>query len=226
MSRRSIAVIGLGRFGSAMATTLTNLGQEVIGIDVDAEHVRRLSDVLTHTVELDATDERALRAAGVQDVEIAVVSIGENVESSVLIVMLVKDLGVRTVIAKATTPLHGRILEKLGVSRVIFPERDMAVRVAHSLVVANVIDYIELSRDFSIVELPAPPTFAGRTLRQLELRPRYGLTLIAIKRRNPGSDQETTNGAPSADDRIEGTDVLVVLGRNEQLARLDRLLSG
>jgi trk system potassium uptake protein TrkA len=102
----------------------------------------------------------------------------------------------------------------------------MAVRVAHSLVVANVIDYIELSRDFSIVELPAPPMFAGRTLRQLELRPRYGLTLIAIKRRNPGSDQETTNGAPSADDRIEGTDVLVVLGRNEQLARLDRLLSG
>ena len=224
MSRRSIAVIGLGRFGSAMATTLTKLGQEVIGIDVDAEHVRRLSDVLTHTVELDATDERALRAAGVQDVEIAVVSIGENVESSVLIVMLVKDLGVRTVIAKATTPLHGRILEKLGVSRVIFPERDMAVRVAHSLVVANVIDYIELSRDFSIVELPAPPMFAGRTLRQLELppplRPHAHRHQASQPRERPGDHQRR------ADDRIEGTDVLVVLGRNEQLARLDRLLSG
>ncbi len=226
MSRRSFAVIGLGRFGSAIATTLTQLGQEVIGIDADAERVRHLGEVLTHAVELDATDERALRAAGVQDVEVAVVSIGENVEASVLIVMLAKELGVQTVIAKATTPLHGRILQKIGVSRVIFPERDMAVRVAHSLIVANVIDYIELSRDFSIVELPAPHTFSGRTLRQLELRPRHGLTLIAIKRRLAGSDQETTNVAPSADDRIEAGDVLVVLGSNERLAQLDRLLNG
>lgn len=225
MSRRSFAVIGLGRFGSAIATTLTELGQDVIGVDADAERVRHLSEVLAHAVELDATDERALRAAGIRDVDVAVVSIGEDVESSVLIVMLVKELGVRTVIAKATTPLHGRILEKIGVSRVIFPERDMAVRVAHSLVVANVLDYIELSRDFSIVELPAPRAFAGRTLRQLELRPRHGLTLIAIKRRLPGAAHETTHVAPSADDRIEEGDVLVVLGSNEALARLDRVLA-
>jgi trk system potassium uptake protein TrkA len=149
VSRRSFAVIGLGRFGSAIATTLIKLGQEVVGIDANPESVRHLGDILTHAVELDATDERALRAAGVQDMEVAVVSIGENVESSVMVVMLLKELGVRTVIAKATTPLHGRILEKIGVSRIIFPERDMAVRVAHSLVVANIIDYIELSRDFS-----------------------------------------------------------------------------
>jgi trk system potassium uptake protein TrkA len=226
MSRRSFAVIGLGRFGSAIAATLAGLGQEVIGIDADPDRVRQLTDSLAHAVELDATDERALRAAGVQDVEVAVVSIGENVESSVLIVMLVKELGVRTVIAKATTPLHGRILQKIGVSRVIFPERDMAVRVAHSLVVANVIDYIELSREFSIVELPAPPAFAGRTLRQIELRPRHGLTLIAIKRPVAGGDQEVTNVAPTADDRIEERDVLVVLGSNDRLARLDRLLNG
>ena len=114
MRRRSFAVIGLGRFGSAIATTLSQLGQEVIVIDADAERVCRLGEVITHAMELDATDERALRAAGVQDVEVAVVSIGENVEASVLIVMLAKELGIQTVIAEATTPPHGRILQKIG----------------------------------------------------------------------------------------------------------------
>jgi trk system potassium uptake protein TrkA len=161
--RRTFAVIGLGRFGSAVATTLHSLGHDVIGIDADPERVRRIGEILAHAVELDATDERALRAAGVQDVEVAVVSIGENVESSVMIVMLLQEMGVRTIVAKATTPLHGRILERLGVSRVVFPEREMAVRVAHGLVVPNVLDFIELMPDFSIAELPAPAAFVGRT---------------------------------------------------------------
>ena len=117
-------------------------------------------------MKLDATDERSLRAAGIKDVDVAVVSIGENIESSLLVVTLVKELGIRNIVAKAVTPLHGRILEKLGVSRVVFPEREMAVRVAHSLVIPNVIDYIELSGDFSIVEVPAPAEFFGKTLRE------------------------------------------------------------
>jgi trk system potassium uptake protein TrkA len=224
MTRRSFAVIGLGRFGSAMATTLVELGQDVLGIDTDPEKVRRLSDVIPHVLELDATDERALRAAGLKDVDVAVISIGENVESSLLVVMVVKDLGIKTVIAKAATALHGRILEKIGVSRVIFPEREMAIRVAHSIVVPNVIDYIELSRDFSIVELPAPQAFIGRTARDVDLRSRYGLTLIALKRRVPGTDRDATRVVPGADDRIEAGDVLVLLGTNERLARLDGLL--
>ncbi len=156
MARRQFAVIGLGRFGSAMATTLAELGHDVIGVDGDAERVRALADTITQAVELDATDERALRSVGIQDVDVAVVSIGENIESSLLVVMQLRELGVKTIVAKAVTPLHGKILEKLGVSRVIFPEREMAVRIAHGLVMPNVIDYIELSRDFSIVELPAP----------------------------------------------------------------------
>jgi trk system potassium uptake protein TrkA len=224
MPRRSFAVIGLGRFGSAVATTLAELGQDVIGIDSDEERVRRLSDVISYAVELDATDEKALRAAGIQDVEVAIISIGENIESSVLIVMTAKELGIKTVIAKATTPLHGRILEKLGVTRIIFPEREMAIRIAHSLVVPNVLDYIELSRDFSIIELPAPPEFVGRSLKQLELRPRYGLTLIAIKRKSGTGDGEITNVAPAADDVILAGDVLALLGGNDRLAQLDRLL--
>ena len=119
MTRRSFAVIGLGRFGSAMANTLVELGQDVIGIDSDDDRVRRLADVVSQAVQLDATDLRALKEVGVQDVDVAVVSIGENIEASLLVVMQVMELGVKQLIAKAVTPLHGRILQKLGVKRVI-----------------------------------------------------------------------------------------------------------
>lgn len=226
MARRQFAVIGLGRFGAAMATTLAELGQDVIGVDGDAERVRQLADTITQAVELDATDDRALRSVGVQDVDVAVVSIGENIESSLLVVMQLRELGVKSIVAKAVTPLHGRILEKLGVSRVIFPEREMAIRVAHGLVMPNVIDYIELSSDFSIVELPAPEIFIGRTLKQLELRPKYGLTLIAIKRRPSAGGHEVTNIAPSADEVIRAGDVLSILGSNDRLSALDARLKG
>ncbi len=224
MPRRSFAVIGLGRFGSATAVTLSELGQDVIGIDSSEERVREMSDVLLQAVQLDATDEKALRAAGIHTVDVAIISIGENIESSVLVVMLVKELGIKTIIAKAVTPLHGRILEKLGVSRVVFPEREMAQRLAHSLVVPNVLEYIELSRDFSIVEIPAPAEFVGKTLRQLELRSRYGLTLIALKR--PTDRGLVTNISPGADDPIQAGDVLALLGSHERLAQLERLRAG
>ena len=225
MTRKTFGVIGLGRFGSAIAATLAELGHEVVGVDGNEERVHQLADVIAHAIQLDATDERALRAAGIQDVDTAVVSIGENIESSLLVVMLLRELGIGTIVAKAVTPLHGRILEKLGVSRVIFPEREMAIRLAHSLVIPNVIDYIELSRDFSIVEIPAPEGFIGRTLKQLELRPRFGLTLIAVKRRTSPTDSAVvTNIAPPADETILAGDVLALLGSNERLAQLDRLL--
>jgi trk system potassium uptake protein TrkA len=227
LKRKQFGVIGLGRFGSAMAMTLTELGHDVIGVDGDEARVQQLADVITHALQIDATDEKALRAAGVQDVDVAVVSIGENIESSLLVVMQLKELGIATIVAKAVTPLHGRILEKLGVSRVIFPEREMAIRLAHSLVMPNVIDYIELSRDFSIVEVPAPEAFVGRTLKQLELRPRLGLTLIAIKRQAAdGGAGVVTNIAPSADETIRSGDVLALLGSNERLNQLDQLLTG
>ena len=222
MSRRSFAVIGLGRFGAAAATTLVQLNQDVIGIDSSDDRVRELSDVVLQVAQLDATDERALRTAGIQNVDVAVISIGENIEASLLVVMLVKELGVKAIIAKAVTPLHGRILEKLGVTRVIFPDREMAERLAHSLVVPNVIDYIELSRDFSIVEIPAPQEFVGRTLKQLELRPRYGLTLIAIKRPADAGGGMVTNIAPTADDVFRAGDVLALLGSNEKLRQLEK----
>jgi trk system potassium uptake protein TrkA len=225
VKRKQFGVIGLGRFGSAMAMTLTELGHDVIGVDGDESRVQQLADVITHALQIDATDEKALRAAGIQDVDVAVVSIGENIESSLLVVMQLRDLGIGTIVAKAVTPLHGRILEKLGVSRVIFPEREMAIRIAHSLVLPNVIDYIELSRDFSIVEVPAPAAFVGRTLKQLELRPRLGLTLIAIKRQSDDSSVVVTNIAPAADETIRPGDILALLGGNDKLNQLDQLLA-
>ena len=226
MKRKQFGVVGLGRFGSAMATTLVELGHDVLGIDGDEGRVQQLADVVTHAVQLDATDEKALRASGIRNVDVAVVSIGEHLEASLLVVMQLREMGVATIVAKAVTPIHGRILEKLGVSRVIFPEREMAIRVAHSLVMPNAIDYIELSREFSIVEIPAPDAFIGRTLKQIELRPRFGLTLVAIKRRGPDGDKVVTSIAPAADEKICRGDVLALLGSNERLSGLDRLLQG
>ncbi len=208
-----------------MATTLAELGHDVIGVDGSEESVRSLADVLAHAVQLDATDEKALRSAGIQDVDIAVVSIGENIESSLLVVTLLRELGIKNIIAKAVTPLHGRILEKLGVSRVVFPERETAIRLAHGLVIPNVLDYIELSGEFSIVDITAPADFAGKTLKEIGLRSRFGLTTIAIKR--PATDGEgkpKTNIAPGPDDVVQVGDVLSLLGSNERLGQLDRML--
>lgn len=219
---RTFAVIGLGRFGSAVATTLVELGHEVIGLDANAEVVRELADRGVQTLQLDVTDERALRAAGIHAVDVAVVSIGENLEASLIVVMLAKELGISTIVAKATTPLHGRILEKLGVSRVIFPEREMAIRTAHSLVVTNLVDYIELSPDFCIVEVPAPREFVGKSVKDLQIRNRFGLNLIAIRRQGE-TGGNSTNVAPTAEDRIIAGDILALLGSNVDVAKLQSL---
>lgn len=224
MAKRSFAVIGLGRFGSAMATTLAGLGHDVIGIDSDEDKVRALADVVSLAVELDATDEKALRASGIKDVDVAVVSIGERMEASLLVVTLLREIGIKNIVAKAVTSLHGRILEKLGVTRAVFPEREMAERIAHSLVNPNVLDYIELSKDFSIVEVPAPAEFVGKTLRDIGLRARFGLTTIAIRHATRQGEAEASNIAPGPDDIIQSGDVLALLGSNERLGQLDRML--
>jgi trk system potassium uptake protein TrkA len=153
---------------------------------------------------------------------VAVISIGANVEASLLIVMAVKEMGVKFVVAKSTTEVHGRILERLGVERVIYPEREAAIRMAHSLVVPNVIDYISLSRDFSIIEIPAPEMFVGKTLREVDLRAKHGLTLIAIKRSVNGI--VTTDVSPSPDERMLAGDTVALVGSNKALVALERLV--
>ena len=221
MSKRLYAVIGLGRFGSAVASTLISLGQDVIGVDEDEDRVREMGELTSNALQIDATDLRALRQAGINEADVAIISIGENIEASLLVVMQVKEIGVPTVIAKAVTPLHGRILEKLGVSRVIFPEREMAERTARSLVIPNALDYIALSSDYSLIEVGVPAPFVDHTLRSVELRARHGLTLVALKRKVDGV--EKTLVAPSADEVLRAGDILTLLGSNEKLALIERI---
>ena len=221
--KKHYAVIGLGRFGFSVAKTLAKYDAEVIAIDSEEERVKKAADFVTYAVQLDAIDEKALRSVGVQNVDTAIVSIGENIEASILVVMLLKELGIRNIIAKAVTTLHGKVLQNLGVNRIIFPERDMAIRVAHSLIRPSVLEQLELSQEYSIVELPTPDNLIGKTLKDTQLRTRYGVNLIAIKRRittEKGIIKDSWNVNPLPTDTIEKEDILVLIGLNEDLDKM------
>ncbi|OGX68298.1 MAG: potassium uptake system protein, partial [Paenibacillus sp. RIFOXYA1_FULL_44_5] len=177
------AIIGLGRFGSSLGEELIRQGCEVLGIDKDDDVVDEMKDRLTHTVVADATDEEVLRSLGIRNVDCAVVSIGDDIQASIMAAILLKDLGVKLVVAKALSLLHGKVLERIGVDRVIFPERDMGVRVAHQLVSPNLLDYIELSKDYSIAELIVPHRFSGMSLKALDPRAKFGCSVVAINKK-------------------------------------------
>lgn len=222
--KKQFAVIGLGRFGSSVAIALAESGSEVIAIDNDDEKVKNISDLVTYALVLDAIDEKALRSAGVQNVDVAIVSIGENIEANILVVMLLKELKIKTIIAKAVTSLHGKVLEHLAVDKIIFPERDMAIRVAHGLVRPGIVDLLELSPEYSIIEMPAPAVFIGKSLQENQMRLKYGVNLIAIKRMksDKGVQHETWNVNPLPTDIINEGDLLVTIGLNKDLERLGR----
>ncbi|BCJ52465.1 potassium transporter [Actinoplanes sp. NBRC 14428] len=181
----NVVVVGLGRFGGAVAESLVNLGHEVLGIDVDARLVQEWSDRLTHVVEADATDTDALRQLGVQDFSRAVVGIGTNLETSVLTVLTLAEVGVREIWAKATSVKHGQILSRVGARHVIFPEAEMGERVAH-LITGRMLDYIEFDDGFAIAKVRAPREATGRTLADIGLRSKWGVTVVGIKL--PGED--------------------------------------
>lgn len=208
-------MIGLGRFGSSIAKTLYSLGNDVLAIDSDEETVQDIADSVTHAVQVDATDEHSLRTLGVSNFDVAVVSIGSDVQASIMAALLARELGVKHVIAKAHNELHGRVLKKIGADRVIFPERDMGVRVAHNLVSSSILDYIELSPDYSIAEIASPAEWHGRTLKELNMRSQYGINVMALKRNNE------VNVSPSAEDIIEKGDIIVAIGGIEELNELE-----
>jgi trk system potassium uptake protein TrkA len=220
--KKQFAVIGLGRFGLSVAKTLVELDSEVIAIDSEEERVKSVADFVTYAVQLDAIDEKALRSVGVQNVDTAIVSIGENIEASILVVMILKEMGIKNIIAKAVTSLHGKVLENLGVDRIVFPEREMAVRVAHSLIRPKVLEELELSQEYSIIELSTPKEFVGKSLKETQLRSKYGVNLIAIKRKitEKGTTRDVWNVNPSPTDIMEEDDILVLIGSNEDLDKL------
>ncbi len=210
---QQFAVIGLGRFGMSVARTLSELGQEVFAIDVDEDKVQRIAPVVTHAVVADVTDIEAMRSIGIRNVDVAVITVGSEVKASMVGTMVLRELGVRTIVAKANDDLHGKVLEKLGADRVVYPERDGGSRLARVLTSTNLIEQIDLDPDYSIVEMTVPPSLAGRSLAELSVRARFGVYVMAIK----SSDVMTV--APGADDVIHEDDVLVVIGRNDRLQR-------
>ena len=216
MSRKQkqFAVIGLGRFGSSIAMSLCSMGYEVLAIDADEHRVHEIADEITHAVQADATDEDAMRALGLRNFDVVIVAIGNDIQSSILAAIILKDMGIPKVVAKAQNELHGKVLKKIGVDQVIFPERDMGLRVAQHLVTPNLLDMIELSDEYSIVELKAPKEMIGRTLRQLDIRAKYGCSVMALKTGNH------MNISPNADDVVKEEDILIVVGTNEQLGRM------
>lgn len=214
---KQFAVIGLGRFGSSVARTLEALGHQVMGIDRDHARVNQMRHELTHVVEADCTDEDQIRALGLRNFDAVVMAVGGDLEESVLITLLLKEAGVPRVVAKASGDLHGKLLEKIGADQVIYPERDMGVRVAHHILTGIALDSIELSPGYRVIEVPASPAMYGRSLRDLNLRARFRINVMAIRR----GEEVVVN--PTADEVIFEGDVLVVAGEPVCLSRLQEL---
>lgn len=215
---KQFVVIGIGRFGSALAQRLYELGHEVLAIDTNEEEIQKLSDRVTHAVTADATDESVLKSLGVRNFEVAIVAIGSDIQSSIITTLMLKDMGVKYVVAKAQNDLHAKVLYKIGADRVVFPERDMGERVAHNLIATNILEYIELSPEFSIIEFTVPQNWIGKNLRDLNLRVKFGVNVVALK----STSNDSINAAPMADSEIKEDTILVVIGSNEDLKRLEK----
>ncbi|MGC5019761.1 potassium channel family protein [Micromonospora sp. DT47] len=177
---RDVAVVGLGRFGAQVASSLSRLGQGVLAIDSDPANVQRWSQFLTHVVQADATDNLTLRQLGVADFERVVVAIGTALEASVLTVLALAEAGVPQIWARATSEQHAKILSTVGAHHVVFPEAEMGERVAH-LIVSRMLDFIEFGDDFAIAKVPVPPSLVGRPLRELAVPERYGVVVVGAK---------------------------------------------
>ena len=213
---KSFVVIGCGRFGSSVARTLHDLGNEVMVIDISEDVIREISEEATYAVQADAMDEAVLKDLGLRNFDVAVISIGSDIEASIMATLVVKELGIKRVIAKAQSELHRKVLDKIGADKVIFPERDMGVRVAHNLTSTNILDFIELSPDYSIIEITALEEWEDKTLGQLKLSTKYGLNVMAIKRGNK------ITVSPSGEIMIEKDDVLVVIGSMTDIKKVEK----
>jgi len=212
---KQFAVIGMGRFGSSVAKTLYNMGFDVLAIDMDEHRIQEVTSMVTHAVIADCTDEETLRALGIRNFDVVVVAIGADIQASILTTLILKEMGIPMLVVKAQNELHGKVLEKIGADKVIFPERDMGRRVAHHLISPNIVDYIELSDDYSILEIQVKPQHIGKSLRELDIRAKYGCNVMAIKH------DDKMNISPRADDLLEDGDVLVVVGSNEDLKQFE-----
>jgi len=214
---KSYIVIGLGLFGAEVSRQLCSLGCEVLAMDISSNLVQQVANDVTHAVVGDGQDKEVLKALGAGSFDCAIVAIGDNLAASVLTAVNLMELNVPYVVCKAHDETHRRVLEKLGVDRVIIPECEFAGKLARSLSSHNVLDYIELSKDYGILEVPAPKSWVNKTILELNVRAKLGVNIIAIE------DSQTTNVSPTADYRIKAGDIMVVLGDNKALEAVQKL---
>jgi trk system potassium uptake protein TrkA len=224
------AVIGLGQFALTVAETLAQRGAEVIAIDNDEKKLESIKDIVTSAVCLDSTDEEAVRAANIQNVDAVVVGIGETREISILTAAVLRKIGISRIYAKADSDLHERILKMIGVQHVILPEQHVGREIANLLLSQHIFSYVEISKGHSLVEVAMPSQFIGKSLKELDLRKTYKLNVVAIKRTKPTVDEmgnniisEETNVLPDAEDVFEKGDSIVVVGKKEDIDRLVRM---
>lgn len=214
---KTFVVIGLGRFGSAVATELSSLGHEVLAVDEREDHVQRVAEKVTHAVTGDARDPSVLRALGVRNYDCAVVAVGDDIGNSALITLNLKEIGVKRVICKAQSHVHRKVLEKIGADLVIFPEQEMAIRLARSLANGDILNFIELSDEFSIVERLVPEDWVGKSILELDIRAKWRVTVIAVRR------GERMTISPGRDYVFQAQDdCMVILGSNADIDRLER----
>ncbi|MHC1735930.1 MAG: TrkA family potassium uptake protein [Erysipelotrichaceae bacterium] len=219
MKQKTYAILGLGIFGSTIAKTLSEYNCEVIGIDKDITCVERVSEFATQAVQADFTDIDQLRAIGVEDADVAVVATGSRLEESIMAILNLKELGVPYILAKAKNKMYMQILLKIGADKVVRPEKEMGERVAKTLLSRNVIEMVDIDDEYSIMELHAPRNWVGKALMDLELRTKYGVNILGI-RKHPG---ESLKISPAADYVIEPDDQLLVIVQNDEFEKFEYL---
>lgn len=214
--KKEFVVIGLGRFGGSIVNELVELNTEVMAIDISPDRVEEFAHIATTAVAADTTDESALRSLGIRNFEHVVVAIGENIQASILTTLILKEIGVKNITVKAQNDYHAKVLRKIGADQVVHPERDMGKRIANNLVSNNILDYLELSDEYSIAEIRANEKLAGSTLIDLDIRAKYGVNIVAIKR------QLQILVSPQAIEEIQLNDILIVIGSDVDIHRFER----
>lgn len=214
--KKEFAVIGLGRFGGSICRELVELGMEVMAIDKNEEKINEFANIVSHAVVGNSVDENVLKSLGIRNFEHVIVAIGLDIQASILTTLILKELGVNKITVKAQNDYHEKVLKKIGADHIVHPERDMGKRIAHHIVSNNVLDYLELSDEHSIVEIKASKRLDGHTMMDLDIRARYGITIVAIKR---GQDIIVS---PQATEPIKENDVLIVIGADSDINRFEK----
>lgn len=216
--KKEFVVIGLGRFGGSIATELIELDANVMVIDISSARVDEFADIATQAVAADTTDESVLKSLGIRNFEHVIVAIGADIQASILTTLILKDMGVPKITVKAQNNHHARVLEKIGADQVVHPERDMGIRIANNMVSNNILDYLDLSDEHSIAELKVNEKLAGNTIINLDIRAKYGINIVAIKR------LKDIIVSPQADEEIEKDDILIVIGSDEDIHHFEKKL--